>query len=289
VISTPADLAGLSHRIGYLRKGHDADVVIWDSHPLALGATPRQVFIDGIPQLSEKYNLVKPERYQVAPKTPDFTEEAKQALEYEGLPPLGPKETTKESVTFINVKSMWEKSPVSNKVELSMFMEDSSGGVVFVRGGNIGCFGTLTKCEYLLDHQSQVIDLKGGSITPGLISFGSNLGLVSIERESSTNDGYMIDPLFGNEPALLHDVETVQRTGLSLEHAMHCMSPVSYSEIYDVDNHFHVVLDIVLVSLLQLQPLLQQASLVVLVSLSQLLEPIPSRRGPSTKKSLPCM
>ena len=27
------------------------DIVIWESYPLALGVTPRQVYIDGIPQL----------------------------------------------------------------------------------------------------------------------------------------------------------------------------------------------------------------------------------------------
>jgi hypothetical protein len=37
VTSTPAELAGFGHRLGYLRKGYDADLVVWDSHPLALG------------------------------------------------------------------------------------------------------------------------------------------------------------------------------------------------------------------------------------------------------------
>ncbi|KAN0081191.1 hypothetical protein V8E55_008815 [Tylopilus felleus] len=52
---------GLDYRLGYIKAGYDAgksllaisisDLAIWDSHPLALGATPVQVFIDGIPQL----------------------------------------------------------------------------------------------------------------------------------------------------------------------------------------------------------------------------------------------
>lgn len=37
VTTIPADLSGLDYRIGYLRKGYDADVVMWDSHPLTLG------------------------------------------------------------------------------------------------------------------------------------------------------------------------------------------------------------------------------------------------------------
>ena len=51
VTTVPATAAGMSHRIGILREGVDADVVLWDSHPLRLGATPRQVWIDGVIQL----------------------------------------------------------------------------------------------------------------------------------------------------------------------------------------------------------------------------------------------
>ena len=33
------------------------DIVIWDSHPLALGATPRQIYIDGAHQLENPQEL----------------------------------------------------------------------------------------------------------------------------------------------------------------------------------------------------------------------------------------
>ena len=63
-----------------LRAGWDADIVIWDSHPLALGATPIQVIIDGIPQLSTKFVVEKPESFQVAPKAPNFDKESNQTV-----------------------------------------------------------------------------------------------------------------------------------------------------------------------------------------------------------------
>ena len=44
------------------------DIVIWDSHPLALGATPRQVYIDGIPQLENPQELTKLSKFQTLPK-----------------------------------------------------------------------------------------------------------------------------------------------------------------------------------------------------------------------------
>ena len=49
------------------------DFIIWDSHPLALGATPRQVYIDGIPQLEKPQELNKPSKFQTLPKTPTGT------------------------------------------------------------------------------------------------------------------------------------------------------------------------------------------------------------------------
>lgn len=54
VTSVPANAIGLGHRIGSLKVGYDADIVIWDREPLALGATPLQVFVDGVPLFDEK-------------------------------------------------------------------------------------------------------------------------------------------------------------------------------------------------------------------------------------------
>ncbi|RKU43925.1 hypothetical protein DL546_000883 [Coniochaeta pulveracea] len=51
VTSIPARSLQQHHRIGYLRPGYDADLVIWDDHPLQIGATPSQVFVDGLPVL----------------------------------------------------------------------------------------------------------------------------------------------------------------------------------------------------------------------------------------------
>lgn len=54
ITSTPANAIGLGHRVGSLKAGYDADVVIWDREPLELGATPLQVFIDGVPLFEER-------------------------------------------------------------------------------------------------------------------------------------------------------------------------------------------------------------------------------------------
>jgi imidazolonepropionase-like amidohydrolase len=50
VTSAPAELLGLGNRIGKIKAGFDADIVLWDSDPLSVGATPVQVWIDGAAQ-----------------------------------------------------------------------------------------------------------------------------------------------------------------------------------------------------------------------------------------------
>ncbi|KAJ8496327.1 hypothetical protein ONZ45_g12505 [Pleurotus djamor] len=82
VITTSAEAVGMGHRLGYIRQGWDADLVLWDSHPLALGATPIQVFIDGIPQLDNPFNVQKPASFQHSPKVPNFDDEAEAAIHY---------------------------------------------------------------------------------------------------------------------------------------------------------------------------------------------------------------
>src|ERR1700734_3270270 len=70
--SVPAKALGMGHRVGYARVGYDADIVLWDSHPLALGAAPIQVFIDGIglfdAKAVEKKVLQKAEIRQAPPQ-----------------------------------------------------------------------------------------------------------------------------------------------------------------------------------------------------------------------------
>ena len=106
MISTPATILGYDHRIGFLKPGYDADLVIWDSHPLQIGATPKQVFIDGIAQLENPFYSDKPDYFQHAPKVPNFDDEARDAVKYEGLPPIEPRPSDKEVVIFTNVTSL---------------------------------------------------------------------------------------------------------------------------------------------------------------------------------------
>ncbi|KAJ7220042.1 carbohydrate esterase family 9 protein [Mycena pura] len=191
ITSNSAEVMGMSHRIGYIKEGWDADLVIWDSHPLALGATPIQVFIDGIPQLEDPHVVEKPDSFQQAPSVPNFDKEALQAVEYDGLPPLEPIAATRDLVVFINVQSVLTLGS-SGVQEVFSATDDNARGTVVAEAGRVICAG-ICRIQHIVN--PKVIDLQGGAISPGLVSFGSPLGLEHIAQEPSTVDGPVFDQL----------------------------------------------------------------------------------------------
>jgi imidazolonepropionase-like amidohydrolase len=50
ISSVPADIMGVSDRLGSLKPGRAGDVVVWDGDPLDLYAVPTAVYIDGVEQ-----------------------------------------------------------------------------------------------------------------------------------------------------------------------------------------------------------------------------------------------
>lgn len=204
VTSNAADVMGMGHRIGYIREGWDADLVIWDSHPLALGASPIQVFIDGIPHLNDVSVIKKPDTFQRTPLVPNFDQEANAAVRYEGLPPLVPNSTTASLIVFLNIKSIHIRG--LEAVETTFSSSDiTSFGVAVVQNGSLICAGAPNSCLIAMgdSDNAHFVDLEGGSISPGLVSFGSPLGLQHIEEEGSTNDGDVYDPIVQDDPAIL--------------------------------------------------------------------------------------
>ncbi|KAJ3568395.1 hypothetical protein NP233_g5740 [Leucocoprinus birnbaumii] len=207
VTTTPATILGMDHRIGFIKTGYDADIVVWDSHPLALGAAPQQVFIDGIAQLKTPHVTPKPVHAQQAPATPNFDEEARLAVDYDGLPPLEARSIGPQAVFFTNVGKV---HMCGKEGEISRILTDSGKtGHVLVKGGKIVCVGSgdsICSKSFKAEAESsqvKIIDLHGGSIAPALTSYGSPLGLAEIDQESSTKDGSINDPLTGTVPKIV--------------------------------------------------------------------------------------
>ncbi|KAK0203390.1 hypothetical protein DFS33DRAFT_1383654 [Desarmillaria ectypa] len=217
VTSTPAKVMGQDHRIGYIKAGYDADVVVWDSHPLALGATAKQVYIDGIAQFDKFYSRTKPPSHQHVPKTPDFDQDALDAVRYDGLPPLQAKISTSDVVVFTNVTSVFVKS--SRRIQQVFSAASDRPGIVVVKDGKIVCRGRGLCPEVHSDSNVRRVNLMGGSIAPGLTTVGLPLGLVDIDFEDSTKDGLVIDPFLSEIPSLVGGGETIIRAVDGLQFA----------------------------------------------------------------------
>ena len=192
------------------------DIVLWDSHPLQLGATPLQVFVDGIPQLKDAHVFPKaPESSAGPPTTPDFTREAEQAVKYEGLPPLEPAKRLRigHKVVFTNVRGMVMDGGMKTTMGSVAPGETTTKEVlvsVVAEAGEILCFGGCAakyvgnytaEGSYTVDgDEVEIVDLAGGWISPGLTTIGSSLGLQEIAMEASTKDGEVLDVLASEAP-----------------------------------------------------------------------------------------
>jgi imidazolonepropionase-like amidohydrolase len=206
VTITPARAMGLDHRIGLVEEGHDADIIVWDSHPLALGAAPTQVYIDGIAQLAAPSVAQKPASVQHPPTPPDFTDEAAEAVAHDGLPPLHARRAVHGRVVFERVSKVIVRGGSEPLTD--------TAGVVCVKDGSVFGIGAAA-CGAEFD-SAERIDLKGGAISPGLVAFGPPLGLEEISAESSTNDGRSpseLPEIVGGASAVLHAADGLQFSG----------------------------------------------------------------------------
>ena len=180
----PAKALGLDHRIGYLRTGYDADVVLWDSHPLALGATPIQVFIDGIPIFDEKTaedKLCGQPEDQSVPRQRQFDE--KEALAF------GDEKGKKVQRDFIATGI--EKAFIRGDKGLNILSASDGSLAMVVRNGNITCLSKSCQqeIETALHEGITIHHLRNGYVLPGLTVLSSGLGLSDIDAEQSTRDG----------------------------------------------------------------------------------------------------
>jgi len=135
-------------------------------------------------------------------KTPDFESEANETLKHEGLPPLAPQHViSDEDIIFTNVSYVYTRVP--DGIEPISFTSDDGAGIVVVRNGRIICTGASFICNVHAPQEDvTVLDLQGGSISPGLVSVGTNLGLQHIGMESSTTDGVVYDVFSKKIPSI---------------------------------------------------------------------------------------
>jgi len=177
VTGVPAKTMGLGHRIGFLRPGYDADVLLWSDHPLSLGAHPLQVWVDGAIQmpLTPKELNEMPAQKRIETKASRI-----QAIDAD-------QEQCLEGSNKFVIKGI-QKSFIHDEVtaqdsDLSLIVED----------GEVNCFGNEKECGQLsssaISGGARVMTLKNGHLVPGITTVAPGLGLIEIASEESTADG----------------------------------------------------------------------------------------------------
>lgn len=165
VTSTPARYLGLGNRLGKVKAGFDADVVVWDSDPLSVGATPVQVWIDGTSQFDDPVELEKPLQDPIKPDA-DLANVLEKNYEVKNIVFTG----------------------IANIALSGVDGEMSTGQTnMVVTNGKVTCIGACPRD--LSQPGVKTVDLRNGHVTDPFIAFGSSIGLNAIDAESSTDNG----------------------------------------------------------------------------------------------------
>ncbi|KAK4452245.1 hypothetical protein QBC34DRAFT_42252 [Podospora aff. communis PSN243] len=168
VTTAPAERLGFGKRLGKVKPGFDADVVVWDSDPLSVGATPVQVWIDGTAQFENPVMLDKPKTKLIVPD--------------ETLAEIVEEPTLLEDVIFAGVSNI-----------LTAEVTSEGTGKVLVSKGKITCVGACEEEVKAMESASKskipVVNLRNGHLTGSFTGFGGTLGLNSIDAEATTDNG----------------------------------------------------------------------------------------------------
>ncbi|RDW68972.1 uncharacterized protein DSM5745_08732 [Aspergillus mulundensis] len=196
VTSIPAESMQQGHRIGYMRLGYDADLVIWDSHPLQVGATAVEVFIDGRPLLRKDLKEISKQlepTYREPQGSLDIRQQAPATRPLMKAEERGEvckriqEGAAKGTVVFTGIKEALLDVPGLDP------NNEHSELVLVLEANKVPCLGSKLTCLSQSNLQSSnndtEIPLQNGYITPGLIAFGNNLGIQDIPSEPSTGDG----------------------------------------------------------------------------------------------------
>ncbi|KAK5684765.1 hypothetical protein LTS10_002839 [Elasticomyces elasticus] len=171
VTSASAGLLGLGERIGKIKAGFDADIVVWDSDPLSIGATPVQVWIDGVSQFEDPVELEKP-----APKPME---------PIMALDTIHDTYSEHSDVVFTGVRTIMLAG-----MEQDLSVSNGEASYVVIRNGTISCVGKCAEATAMAnDDGIPTVHLRDGHIIPPFTAVGSTLGLTEIAGEPSTQNG----------------------------------------------------------------------------------------------------
>lgn len=170
VTSLPAATAGFGKSMGKISVGFDADLVLWDRHPLRIGARTQQVYVDG----AKVYQASNPVLHadQLTYTSPYHTWKMTTT----------PADTCTASASASNELASY--SIINAQIMTGDPTAAAQSGPLVVTDGIVTCIGTTCATTGL-----PVLDMKNGIVTPGFVAAGMPLGNVEVDQESTWQDG----------------------------------------------------------------------------------------------------
>lgn len=191
VTSAPAHVLGLAHRLGHVQPGMDADVVLWDRHPLHLGATPTAVFVDGRSEFDVLHPSGPPPdgiKPQQAPPMAQFRDEivrvrnASDAIADQRALAFPTPLRRIPDVVLHNLSRVYIRD------EGRIRQHNGTDLVLVFSQGKVRCIGDKA-CLASAPAHAHHKNAQGGVVLPGLVSYGATLGLSDIPSEASASNG----------------------------------------------------------------------------------------------------
>jgi len=179
VTINPAKQLKIDSRVGSLEAGKDADVVIWNRHPLSTYAIVDRVYIDG----QQYYDRLAEERRLTDAGKEKTTLTAAEGRSAPSTAPQTPQPRTAQSPedTFGSVApeartQAASTGPVTAITNARIFPISGPAidrGTIVIRGNRIEALGA----SVAVPAGAQVIDAKGAEVYPGFIDARTSIGL----------------------------------------------------------------------------------------------------------------
>jgi imidazolonepropionase-like amidohydrolase len=200
VTINPAKQLRIDNRVGSIEAGKDADVVIWNRHPLSSYALPDRVYIDGAlyydrSKEDQRVTDLKTKKDALLKAEKDAAEKAKaekadkgDKKAPEGPSPASPSEPAPAAERSEAAPARAERGPVPAAVHITndapaiaitnarivpVTSPVIEKGTILIKGGRIVALGR----DVAVPQGADVIDATGSEVYPGWIEPSTSLGL----------------------------------------------------------------------------------------------------------------
>ena len=215
VTINPAKQLKIDTRVGSLEVGKDADVVIWNKHPLSTYAIVDRVYIDGeqyYDRLAEERRLTDARKEKdslataegrtapsTAPQTPQPRTSADQAPQTltqaltsgpQALRPSGPQDLDVPGLGgVVQPAATGPATAITNARIYPISSAPIDKGTIVIRGNRIEAVGA----NVAVPAGAQVIDARGSEVYPGFIDARTSIGLNEPGPRGFEDTGEMLE------------------------------------------------------------------------------------------------